>query len=86
MTTPDETEKLMNELAAKTPGELEQLRTEMLRQINAVGEDNVELALLRRFAFISSTLRRRNSGPPRTTKKSPSKGAKQQSLDVLDSI
>jgi hypothetical protein len=70
----------------KSPAELEQRRrlivTSLTTQYRGYDDPNVPLDLLRELAFITSTLRRRNAGPPKKAK--PLNGAKKTySIDDL---
>jgi hypothetical protein len=59
----------------KTPSELEQRRRDIVQSLTkdykGFDDPDVPLDLLRELAFITSTLRRKHSGPPRTKKAGP---------------
>jgi hypothetical protein len=68
-----------------TPAELEQRRREIVlsltTQYSGYDDPAVPLTLLQELAVITSTLRRKNAGPP---KRRAANGKKQPSIDDLD--
>jgi hypothetical protein len=70
----------------RTPAELEHRRREIVlsltTQFKGYDDPDVPLDLLRELAFITSTLRRKNAGPPR--RKSPSNGRTKFTVDDLE--
>jgi len=69
----------------RTPAELEQRRREIVlsltTQYSGYDDPDVPLTLLQELAFITSTLRRKNAGPPR---RKAANGKKAPSLDDLE--
>jgi len=67
-----EAKTLFTELLDKSPSELEQRRTQICAQIKAFpkGYDDPDVPpdLLHELVVITSTLRRRNAGPPKVQK------------------
>lgn len=76
------------ELAALSPPELEQRRREICKSLQALprGYDDPDapIELLHELAIITSTLRRRTSGPPKAAK--PAKTSKLSAKPTLDSL
>lgn len=74
------------DLLNKTPGELEQRRRDIVgsltTQYRGFDDPEVPLELLRELALITSTLRRKHSGPPKT-KKPAGAGKTKVSIDDL---
>ncbi len=70
-----------------TPAELEQRRREIVMslttQYHGYDDPDVPLDLLRELAFITSTLRRKNAGPPKR-KKLNGGGKSKATIDDLD--
>lgn len=62
------------DISQKTPGELEQRRRDIVqsltRDFKGFDDPEVPLDLLRELALITSTLRRKHSGPPKAKKTS----------------
>jgi hypothetical protein len=73
------------QLENKSPSELEGRRrdiiAEMQTKYKGYDDPDVPMALLAELAVITSTLRRKNAGPPKATK--PPKGAKVTSASDL---
>ena len=69
----------------QTPSELEQRRRDIVQSLTkdyrGFDDPEVPLDLLRELALITSTLRRKHSGPPKTKK--PSTAKAKTSLDDL---
>jgi hypothetical protein len=72
------------DVSARTPGELEQRRRDIVQSLTkdfkGFDDPEVPLDLLRELALITSTLRRKHSGPP---KKKTSGPKSKVSLDDL---
>jgi hypothetical protein len=70
----------------KTPAELEQRRREIILSLTTTysgyDDPDVPLELLQQLAIITSTLRRKNAGPPRT--KRQTNGKAKLTIDDLD--
>lgn len=69
-----------------TPAELEQRRREIVMSLTTryqgYDDPDVPLDLLRELAFITSTLRRKNAGPPKSRKSTNGKKATIDDLDI----
>jgi hypothetical protein len=74
------------DVTAKTPSELEQRRRDIVgsltKDFKGFDDPEVPLELLRELALITSTLRRKHSGPPKT-KKTPSGAKPKTTIDDL---
>lgn len=78
------------DLEAKSPSELEQRRREIIAHISTFpqqeNDDAVPFDLLRELAAITSTLRRRNSGPPKTANVRAKKPRTKHDPDTLKDL
>lgn len=79
MTTP--TELLILKLSALSPLELEERRRQIVS--GAKGDyESLSTESLQELAFITSTLRKRNAGPPKVTKVAKPKATLDSLLDI----
>lgn len=78
------------DLTDKTPAELEQRRrdlvTRMTTEYKGYDDPDIPRSLLQELAIITSTLRRRNAGPPKKAKEPNGKAKKAGLDDVLNMI
>lgn len=77
-TVPPEVQPVLAKLEGMSPQQLELRRREIVASANGDYEQLTDLAL-QELCLITSTLRRRNAGPP----KEPKAAAKPKSLDAL---
>ena len=75
------------DIAAQTPSELEQRRRDIVQSLTkdfkGFDDPEVPLDLLRELALITSTLRRKHSGPPKTKKPGATPKAKVTIDDLM---
>ena len=74
-------------LSDKTPSELEAFRLSLVdtlrTEYKGYDDPEVPMDLLKKLAVVTSTLRRKNAGPPKTAKTSKTPKEKAQTEDFL---
>lgn len=75
------------DLSSLTPSELEQRRRDIVlsfqTQYRGVDDPTIPMDLLHQLAFITTTLRRRNAGPPKVKRTPAAKGGRVGTVDDL---